>query len=198
MEINEIQKLRKAKGWSKRKLALKAGISPAYVGLLEKGMRPNLSVKIMNKLERALGVNRENNTKELLHLDFQKVKIVGIVPAGIPASNEQQDLGYIYVESKKLGGVKMGDVYALKVSGNSLAGDGIEDGGTVIIEPNAEIIDGKIYIIRLGNETFARHLFRKNGIVVLTSSNGAYQELKLKEVEILGRVIMSFGPEKKH
>ncbi len=204
METSDIKPLREAKGWSKRKLAIMAGISPAYIGLLENGQRRDPSAKKMRRIEEALGVGKQiqiqetNNDIRPLQNSYIFVNIIGIVPAGIPSLVDQQNLGRIPVHISELGGMNMDSVFALRIKGNSLSGDEIEDGSTVIVEKTSAIIDGRIYIVRIGNETVARHLFRKNGLVVLTASNGFYQEIKLNEVEILGMVFYSYGPGKKH
>ena len=127
-----------------------------------------------------------------------EIPIRGYVSAGTPVTAEQQDLGTLPIPKSELSGVsKVSGVYALRVSGNSLNGDQIEDGDTVIIDPNPAIIDGKIYIVRLDNEVVARHLHRENGFVVLTSSNGRYQRMEVKDLEIQGRVVLD-GKWKKY
>lgn len=130
--------------------------------------------------------------------DTIDVPIIGYITAGIPVPTEQQDLGKIPVSKLDLSGVsKMSGVFGLIVSGDSLIGDEIQDRYTVIVDPNPDIIDGKIYVVQLGTEYVARHLHRENGFVILTSSNGKYEKLQVKEVEIKGRVVLS-GNWKKH
>ena len=124
--------------------------------------------------------------------------MVGYIAAGIPISAEQMDLGKIVVSKLDLSGaLKMSGIFGLIVSGDSLIGDDIQDKDTVIVDPDPVIIDGRIYIVKLGNEYVARHLHRENGFVILTSSNGKYDKMKVKEVEIKGRVVLS-GKWKKH
>jgi SOS-response transcriptional repressor LexA len=126
------------------------------------------------------------------------VPIIGYITAGIPVPTEQQDLGKIPVSKLDLSGVsKMSGVFGLIVSGDSLIGDEIQDRYTVIVDPNPDIIDGKIYIVKVGTEYVARHLHRENGYVILTSSNGKYEKMQVKEVEIKGRVVLS-GTWKRH
>ena len=72
------------------------------------------------------------------------------------------------------GAVKNG-LYALRVNGESLEGDGINDGDLLIVEPDPDIIDGKIYIVRLGNQAVARHSYRHGSRYKLVSSNSKYK-----------------------
>ena len=73
--------------------------------------------------------------------------------------------------------------------GDSLKGDNINNGDIVVIEPHPDLIEGKIYIIRLDNEVVARHVHRENGFAVLTSSNGKYARIEVDKLEVIGRVI---------
>jgi repressor LexA len=53
-----------------------------------------------------------------------------------------------------------------------------------------------IYVVRLGSEVAARHVFRDNGGVRLVSSHGECREISAAEVEILGRVILSMSAKR--
>lgn len=55
MYKNTIREIRKEKGITMEKLAETVGISIGYLCHLEKGTRTNPSVKIMNKMAKALG-----------------------------------------------------------------------------------------------------------------------------------------------
>jgi SOS-response transcriptional repressor LexA len=106
------------------------------------------------------------------------------------------DLGVVYVERDKISGVKkMEAVFALKISGDSLKGDNINNGDIVVIEPHPDLIEGKIYIIRFDDEVVARHVHRENGFAVLTSSNGKYARIEVDKLEVIGRVIGAQNPD---
>lgn len=201
-----IRNLRKDRGITQFELSDKTGITRSKISLIELGKVKTYDNETLVAIAKALEMppaelrlrlhGEFSDTGEILQSSFYKVKILGNIPAGTPAANEEQDLGYIFVENSKLGGKRLDNLFALRVNGSSLIGDGIQDGGTLIIEKNTDIVDGKIYIVRIhGNETVARHLFRKDGMIVLTSSNGFYQEMKLEEVEVIGRIIKFFPAE---
>lgn len=92
----------------------------------------------------------------------------------------------------------MDAVFALRISGDSLIGDKINNGDNVVIDPNPDIIEGKIYAVKLQNEFVARHVHREGEFVVLTSSNGKYERMKVEEAEIVGRIIWSQPPGQSH
>jgi transcriptional regulator with XRE-family HTH domain len=50
-----IQKLRKAKGWSQEQLALKTGLHRAYIGQIERGEK-NIGLINLEKIAKALGI----------------------------------------------------------------------------------------------------------------------------------------------
>ena len=52
-----IKKLRAAQDLTQEQLAKKAGVTQAYVALLEAGQRKNPSLPTLKKLAKALGVN---------------------------------------------------------------------------------------------------------------------------------------------
>jgi SOS-response transcriptional repressor LexA len=116
-----------------------------------------------------------------------EIPVHGWVAAGTPREAYEQDMGSITVpdffrlESPKC--------FALTVSGESLAGDGIHDGDFLIVDPDASVKQGAIFIVRIGEEFVARHLHIENGHVRLRASNKKYEDLKASGVQLIGRVI---------
>ena len=79
------------------------------------------------------------------------------------------------------------------VSGDSLSGDGIHDGEILVVDPDAVIEVGKIYIVRLEDgEICARHLIIEEGQVRLQSSNHLYEDLRVTGVQVIGKVVGHF------
>jgi len=124
--------------------------------------------------------------------DLAEIPIWGNVPAGYPFPVEENQEGYVQLPKTYLGKSKDTEgLFALRVSGDSLIGDGISSGDMVIVEPAAKIQDGKIYILRIEHECLVRHVSKKAGKLRLSSSNGDYAEMEVDNVEILGRVILA-------
>jgi SOS-response transcriptional repressor LexA len=210
-----IKQLREERGWLQEYVAERSGLSRGMIARIETGTIVSCTPDTLEALARAFAVptsdlaqylfggyktqNLQVKSAELSNeSDTIDVPIIGYIAAGIPVPAEQQDLGKIPVSKLDLSGVsKMSGVFGLIVSGDSLIGDEIQDRYTVIVDPNPDIIDGKIYIVKVGTEYVARHLHRENGYVILTSSNGKYEKMQVKEVEIKGRVVLS-GTWKRH
>lgn len=120
------------------------------------------------------------------------VPVLGAIPAGYPFPEEESVSEHITVPKSMLGAARVNHhIYALRVSGDSLQEDGIVSGDLVVLDPKAEIQDGKIYALRLGNEVVLRHLHRENSHLRLEAANAGYQAILVDEVEILGQVVVS-------
>ena len=147
--------------------------------------------------------SKANDDKLIFELD-KRIKVFpivirGYINAGIPTPAEAVDLGIFYVEKDKISGAKKMDaVFGLRVSGMSLVGDSINNGDDVVVEPNPDLIEGKIYVVKLDDEYVARHVHRENGYAILTSSNGRYERIKVEDLEMIGRIIWSQPPGVKH
>lgn len=220
--LGEVIRERRLKlGLSQRKLAELSRVSRTYINLLEKGKRKGskvssqkiiaiaraLQISAEVLLEIAAGVIPQSVDRLVDGLlddyrairDSAKIPRYGFVPAGSLFPAEQEHLGEVEIPRGQLEAAHdVGELYALRVAGSSLLGDGIEDGSDIIIDRNAlEIIDGKIYVIRLGSEVCTRHVYKANDHLRLVSSNGEHREILATKVEILGRVILS-GRWKRH
>lgn len=189
-----------------------SGVNRVLINRLESDSRKNASYTTIRKLADALNVTAESLLEgvevsvppkplSFIFREFQQkydgmtlieIPLRGAVPAGIPCSVSEEKGEYISVPREDLGGASPLTLYALKVSGDSLQGDGIYSGDTMVVDSaSTEISDGKIYILRLGNECVARHVFRMDDHLRLVSSNGEYREILATDAEILGRVILT-------
>ncbi|MDV2988539.1 MAG: S24 family peptidase [Dehalogenimonas sp.] len=205
-----IKRLRAESGFSQRKLAELSGIDPSYIARLESNKAGGISLKTAEVLARALNVNPDvffgvNQpkpkpldvlvadlravTSQLQEVEF--VPVFGFIPAGYPDLVEEEEATeYVPVPKDVIKGAS-GKVYALRVSGESLKGDGIESGDILIVEKGAAVIEGKIFAVRLGTDITAKHLHIKGDQVILRASNGEYHDIVVTQAEILGRVIAS-------
>lgn len=125
-------------------------------------------------------------------LQLVEIFIRGAIPAGEPFPEEEQNEGIIRIPKIELPPLKtMDKLFALKVMGHSLEGDGIHDGDFVIVDPDASFVDGLIYIVRIESEVVARHAYWSGQMLKLKSSTSDYQEIQVAQADILGRVILS-------
>lgn len=212
-----IKRIRIAKGISQRQLAIKAGKDPGYLSVLESDGSKGMTLDSARAFAKALDVSpsvflRPNSSSETYisgdsqsaktldaiirdlqlaydHRENVEIPVLGSIPAGYPATVADNVLDYITVPRIALGKADVKGLFALRVSGDSLIGDGIVSGDTVVLEPTSDIIDGKIYALRKRDEVVLRHVYKENDHLRLESSNGEYKRLKARSVEIIGRVV---------
>lgn len=121
----------------------------------------------------------------------------GYINAGISVETAEQNLGTLKLPEFLVRGKSMDRLFALIVSGDSLSGDNITNGHEVLVEKDADIINGKIYVVKLDNELVARHVYRRDDHLRLVASNGDYDDILATEAAIQGRIILS-GNWKEH
>lgn len=129
-----------------------------------------------------------------------RVPVLGVVKAGTFVLSQEQNLGFIIVDKQSLSGVNaklIDDVYALLVSGNSLAGDKIYEGYHLIVDPNQrDIIDNQIYVLRNKDQECAvRHVIKENDHLILYSTGEPPKVTTATDIEILGRVVSKYFME---
>ena len=81
------------------------------------------------------------------------------------------------------------NIFALKVRGDSMIGDGIFDGDYVIIEQTANPNNGDVVVALLDNENATlKRYFREKNRIRLQPANSNYNPIYTKKVVIQGRV----------
>jgi repressor LexA len=118
------------------------------------------------------------------------IPLLGRVPAGpLDMAIELPD-GNIEIDPDFFG---EGDLFALKVKGESMVGAGILDGDTVIVTKTDDAIDGQIVVALVEDEATVKRLRRQKGAVLLEPANGHMEPLVYApggpEPKIVGRVV---------
>lgn len=115
------------------------------------------------------------------------VPLLGRVQAGPPNIAFEDLQGYIPVSTER----ERGELFALKVRGDSMVGAGILPGDVAIVrrQPTAET--GDIVVALLGEETTLKRLVVKGGRIELRAENPLYPPVRPspEEFSILGKVI---------
>ena len=127
----------------------------------------------------------------LEEMELASVAIIGAVSAGGLVEARQEDLGHLEVPRSILREAPR--AFGLRVYGNSLASEWIHEGAIVVVDPDAEFVDGKIYAVMVdGGEVAARRIFDMNGRFKLVTGDGNVDEFSKAQVTIIGRVRWSF------
>jgi SOS-response transcriptional repressor LexA len=142
--------------------------------------------------------------------DLRLIPVVEEVAAGSPVL-ATEDLGYLPVpalvageDTKYLplpaGYARRDDAFAVIMSGDSMAGDGVLDGDYLVVVPDQEPENGEMVLVNLGGETgdtTVRRLWHEGATVRLESPNPDYPPIVAgqdAQLVILGKAIGVFRP----
>jgi repressor LexA len=67
----------------------------------------------------------------------------------------------------------------------------IHDGDYVVVDADAPIVNGKVYVVKTNGESTCKRVYRDNGTLRLVGSNGVMELKGEDQVENVGRVIAS-------
>ena len=155
-------------------------------------------------LERA-GLLRRDPTKpralELMHRpaagpprrldDAPALPLVGEIAAGGPLLAQENIEDYVRVPEPLSRG---GQVFLLRVKGDSMIGAGILDGDFVVVERRQDARNGEIVVALVGDDEAAdeatvKRFFREADHVRLQPENQAMEPIRTRDVKLLGRVV---------
>ena len=115
-----------------------------------------------------------------------RVPMVGRIAAGspLPADESPEEAFPLPLEL-----VGEGDLFMLKVSGDSMIGAAIADGDWVVIRQQSDAESGEIVAAMIDGEATVKTLKRSGGHVWLMPHNSAYTPILGDTATILGRVV---------
>jgi repressor LexA len=119
--------------------------------------------------------------------DIQRqVPLLGHVAAGMPLFAEENNEGSLSLPASMVGS---GDVFALRVEGESMIGAGIMDGDVAVFahQPHAE--NGQIVVAMVDEAVTLKRFYKEKNRVRLQAENPAYPPLYTADVRILGRLV---------
>ena len=172
------------------------GYSPSVRDIQEAlGIKSTATVhSYLNKLESKGYIQKAQGKSRTLRVETApsfpnstNVPILGQVAAGLPILAQENCEGYIEFCPPK--GVLRGELFALKVKGESMIEAGILDGDYVIVKRTNYVTNGNIAVVLIGEEATVKTFYRENGIFRLQPENHSMEPIIAKNVYILGKVI---------
>lgn len=193
MIMNYIKEFRKSKGISQASLAKSIGVAQNTVSQWECGARePDNDMLI------ALASYFDVTVDQILgvrpSLDKHIIPVVGTVPAGIPIEAIEDVLDYEEITPEM---ARMGDLFGLRVKGNSME-PRIKEGDVLIIRKQNTADTGDIVIAFVNGDNeatvkkFAKH---ENGISLIPNNHAyepmffTFEEVENLPVRIVGKVV---------
>lgn len=114
------------------------------------------------------------------------VPVVGDIAAGAPILAEHNPDDVMSLPRELVG---RGEVFGLRVRGDSMIDAAICDGDLVVVRSQREANSGDIVAAMIGEEATVKVYRRRNGHVHLEPRNPAYSVIDGDEAVILGRVV---------
>ena len=120
------------------------------------------------------------------HRPHMLVPVLGKVAAGIPIPPVEEAEESVAVDRDYAG---RGELFALRVKGDSMTGSGIFEGDIVVVrrQPDAEHSD--IVVAMVEGEAAVKKLIKQGRDAHLESTNPKYAPIKNREITIVGKVI---------
>ncbi|MBQ9534628.1 MAG: transcriptional repressor LexA [Clostridia bacterium] len=114
----------------------------------------------------------------------RSVPLLGTVTAGQPILAQEDLMGYVPCDASV-----SGELFALKVRGDSMIDAAILDGDTVIVRRQPTADNGEIVVALLEEEATVKRLRRSGGHVWLMPENEAYEPINGDGCSLLGVVV---------
>ena len=215
MKFNEwIYNYRKEHGLSMQAMADLCGLSKQYISVLEKGINPNTkkefvpSIETIKKIsdgtrinlttligmldpDQQIGINNPNpipNFDNIIPIRKRSFPVIGTIAAGTPIDAEQNIETYVPEDED------LDADYALRIKGDSMIGDDINDGDIVFIRQQQDVEDGEIAAVYVDGGATLKRVFKIGESVQLRSSNSKYKPMNFtadncEDFRILGKAV---------
>lgn len=197
-----------AKGLTKRQAAILQFIIDC---IRERGMPPTIAeIGLRFKISSTNGVNDhlvalerkgyiERSSKArsihvtdkasagLYNSEVGVLPLIGRIAAGMPILAEENVEGVVPVASAI---AKTGS-FCLRVQGESMIEDGILDGDTIIVNPDARPREGDVVVALINDEATVKRYFKRGDMLELRPSNAAMQSILVpaRSVQLQGVVV---------
>ncbi len=117
-----------------------------------------------------------------------EIPIVGRVAAGQPILAQEQIEGTVHVDSFFLGTTKK--VYALRVQGDSMIGDGILSGDYIFVKKQLQADDGEIVVALIDDEATVKRVYFEGDRVRFQPSNPRMAPIYVRREDFRSTMIL--------
>ena len=155
----------------------------------------------ITKLKKAGYLDQQKNKARSISVpertSWVKIPLLGTIAAGEPIE-AIQDNEFISIPRAKIS--KKGEIYALRVVGNSMIDENIRDGDIVLVRQQETAEDGQRIVALIDNcEATLKKIYRERDYIRLQPANNSYEPIivrKDRDIKIQGVVIDVIQNEK--
>ncbi|MBW2296348.1 MAG: repressor LexA [Deltaproteobacteria bacterium] len=179
---------REGRSPSLRQAASDLGVSHAAIAQSLRILEDKGYVKREGRYSRTIHVlNRARETSGLQR--WREIPVVGQVTAGLPMYAQEEWAGSVVLDADLYHGQNL---FALRISGDSMQGAGILDGDLAICEPRQYASNGEIVVVLIHSEdATVKRFFLHGDCIELRPENPRYRPARYAfgEVLIQGKVV---------
>lgn len=203
--MNRLKELRRAKHLSQEELGTVLGVKKAAVCKYETGRVPLPNEMLMklcdyfdvsadyllcreSAMVTPLFKTRSSVSPRLMPVeDSVGVPLVGRVHAGLPILADENIEEYIPVAANE---AVAGEYFYMEVEGDCMEGEFIPEGALVLVRMQPNVENGRIAVIRIGEEVLLRKVKTMGDALMLIPANTKYEPMIVprSDAEIIGRV----------
>ena len=173
---------------SLRRAAADMGVSHAAISQLIKALEQKGLVRRDGRYSRTIFLlNRARETAGAMR--WMEIPVIGNIAAGLPLYAQQEWGGSLVVDASMYPGANL---FALRVTGDSMKGAAILDNALVVCEPRQFAENGEIVVALVHQEeATVKRFFRKRNRIELRPENPAFKSMtyRFNEVLVQGKVI---------
>lgn len=203
-----IKQVRLEKGLVQKDIADQVGVAISTIQRYENGAYDRPKLPVVQAIARALDVDpawlvgkideRRSYYDDSLPSNvtrippLRSIPLIGCIACGTPILAAQNIEANIFLPET------VNADYALRCKGDSMTGADILDGDIVYIRQDADVINGQIYAVMIGEgevtEATLKHVYQTPDTLTLTADNPAYPPMiyqgeQLARIRIIGKAV---------
>jgi adenine-specific DNA-methyltransferase len=152
----------------------------------------------VKNLEKSGLLKKQENKARAIKLDVEEkmvqVPILGAIAAGSPIEAIEDRQETVAISKSALSGFRSSDIYALRVQGQSMIEEGIDDGDIVIISSQIDPSNGDKVVALINNEEVTlKKFYQEKNRIRLQPANSLLNPIFVNpdELTIQGKVLMT-------
>jgi len=191
-------------GLTQKQVAQKARTPRAYISQIESGVRSPSDRMAEDILMKGVGLTYPQAQRTISQWKLQKmglpqgfesmvetgfvpIPVLGSVPCGEPKAVCADTHGYISLPKSRM--PEGHRLFAVLAEGLSMVGEDIAPGDIIICDPDAQVKDGDMAIVKVENGATLKRIRFGDGYASLESANKGFKPMETSRLQIVAKVI---------